>query len=108
MNDAAAITHRNRIINIDETCCKILPLLERGWLIRGNQYVVMDTGRNITVFFATRQLVPDVHAQLIVRGKTSAVELVNLLIAADLLRVREFLDDDDPSLHSSHGWTAQS
>ena len=34
LNDAG-ITDRSRIINIDETCCKMLPLLERGWTSRG-------------------------------------------------------------------------
>ena len=74
LNDAG-ITDRSRIINIDETCCKMLPLLERGWL--AGQHFVMDTRRNITVFLATRHLVPDVHAQLIFQGKTSAVEPTN-------------------------------
>ena len=37
----------------------------------------MDTRRNITVFLATRHLVPDVYAQLIFQGKTSAVEPTN-------------------------------
>ena len=68
---------RSRIINIDETCCKMLPLLERGWLARGEQDVVMDTRRNITVFLATRHLVPDVYAQLIFQGNTFAVEPAN-------------------------------
>ena len=76
LNDAG-ITDRSRIINIDETCCKMLPLLERGWLARGEQHIVRDTRRNITVFLATRHLVPDVYAQLILQGKTSAVEPAN-------------------------------
>ena len=76
LNDAG-ITDRSCIINIDEKCCKILPLLERGWLAGGEQHVVMDTRRNITVFLVTRRLVPDVYAQLIFQGKTSAVEPAN-------------------------------
>ena len=31
----AAITDRSRVINIDETCCKMLPLLQRGCLAGG-------------------------------------------------------------------------
>ena len=73
----AAIADRSRIINIDGTCCKMLPLLERGWVDRGEQHVVLDTRRNNTVFLATRHLVPDVYAKLIVQGKTSAVEPAN-------------------------------
>ena len=64
LNDAP-ITDRSRIINIDETCCKMLPLLERRWLAGGEQHVVMDTRRNITVFLVTRHLESDVYAQLI-------------------------------------------
>ena len=76
LNDAG-ITDGSRIINIDEACCKMLPLLERGWLAGGEQHVIMDTRRNITVFLATRHLVPDVYAQHIFQGKTSAVEPTN-------------------------------
>ena len=87
----AAITDRSRIINIDETCCKMLPLLERGWLAGGEQHVVLDTRCDVTVFFATRHLVPDVYAQLIFQGKTSAVETppTPQSIAADHLSFRE-------------------
>ena len=76
LNDAG-ITDRSRVINIDETCCKMLPLLERGWLAGGEQHVVMDTRRNITVFLATRHLKPDVYAQFTFQGRTSAVEPPN-------------------------------
>ena len=62
LNDAT-ITDRSCIINIGETRCKTLPLLDRGWLARGEQHVVMDTRRNITVFLTTRHLVPDAYAQ---------------------------------------------
>ena len=71
------LTDRSRIINIDETCCKMLPLLERRWLAGGEQHDVVDTRRNITVSLATRHLVPDVCAQLTFQGKTSAVEPAN-------------------------------
>ena len=98
LNDAA-ITDRSRIINIDETCCKTSPLLERGWLVR---QAVMDTRRNIAVFLATRYLVPDVYAQLIFQGKTSAVGPANPYPSQ---RATGRLQR--PSLHSSHGWIPQ-
>ena len=41
---------------VRHTCCKMLPLLERGWLAGGEQHVVVDTRRNITVFLATKRL----------------------------------------------------
>ena len=61
-------------------------LLERcNWLwtvksttarARGEQHVVVDTSRNITVTLATRHLAPDVLAQLIFQEMTSTVEPV--------------------------------
>ena len=96
LNDAG-ITDRSRIINIDETCCKMLPLLEPRWLAGGEQHVVMDTRRNITVFLATRHLVPDVYVQLIFQVKTSAVETHQPLPnAAHHVPSGEPWDDDDP------------
>ena len=93
-----------RSTNIDETCCKMLPLLERGWLAGGEQHIVMDTRRNITVFLATRHLVPDVYAQLIFQGKTSAVEPFNHY--PTLLNTSH--SERRPSQPSSHGWTPLS
>ena len=94
-NDAG-VTDRSRIIsNIDETCYKMLLMLKRGWLARGEQHVVMDTRRNITAFLATRHLVPDVCAQPTFQGKTSAVESANHCPRAHHVPFREPLDDDD-------------
>ena len=56
----------------------------------------MDTRRNITVFLATRHLVPDGYAQLIFQNKTSAVEPTNHLPnAAHHVPLGEPSDDDD-------------
>ena len=96
LNDAG-ITDRSRIINIDETCCKMLLLLERGWLARGEQHVVMDTRRNITVFFghqpsrARRACPTHFSGQDLRRGTRQP-----LPIAAHHVPLGEPLDDDDP------------
>ena len=108
LNDAG-ITHRSRITNIDETCCKMLPLLECGWLAEDEQHVVMGARRNITVFLATRHLVPDGNARLIFQGKTSAVEPANpyprlLTTSHSEITGRR----RRPSQPSSCGWTPLS
>ena len=80
----------------------MLPLLERGWLAGGEQDVVMDTRRNITVFLATRHLVPDVYTQLIFQGKTSAVEPANPYPPH---RTRS---QDADNLQFSDGWACET
>ena len=56
-------------------------LLEHGWFARCDQHVVIDTRRNITVFFATRRLVSDVYAQLFLHGKTRSTAAAALPVA---------------------------
>ena len=71
----AGTTDRSRIVNIDETCCKMLPLLERGWLARGEQHVVIDNApHNHRVPRHRASHARSTHVQ----GKSSAVEPVNI------------------------------